>query len=49
MSSKPADTISGTVVDGQECDKYTTPNCLRMLYGLFYQPVATDKNSYGIG
>jgi tripeptidyl-peptidase-1 len=49
MGSKPADTVNGTVVNGQGCDEYITPNCLRALYGLFYKPVATDKNSYGIG
>ena len=50
MGPKPADTpVSGTVVNGQDCDEYTTPHCLRKLYGLFYKPVATDKNSYGIG
>ena len=41
-------TVSG-VADGKDCDEYITPKCLRKLYGLFYKPVATDKNSYGIG
>ena len=31
------------------CDKYITPFCLRTLYGLFYSPIAANKNSYGIG
>jgi len=31
------------------CDSQITPNCLRALYGLWYDPVATKENSYGIG
>ncbi|KAG2090746.1 peptidase S8/S53 domain-containing protein [Suillus discolor] len=39
----------GTIFDQlQDCDKQITPICLRALYGLWYQPVAGDKNSYGI-
>lgn len=33
----------------EDCDKQITPVCLQALYGLSYDPVATDKNSYGIG
>ena len=35
--------------DLEHCDNATTPACLRALYGLYYEPQATDKNSYGIG
>ncbi|KAJ7089341.1 subtilisin-like protein [Mycena belliarum] len=30
------------------CDNEITPACLRALYGLYYLPVATADNSYGI-
>jgi len=32
----------------ENCDKQTTPDCLRALYNILYLPVAEDKNSYGI-
>ncbi|KAG1727664.1 peptidase S8/S53 domain-containing protein [Suillus paluster] len=32
----------------KDCDKQTTPICLRTLYGLWYQPVSGKNNSYGI-
>ncbi|KAJ8585970.1 subtilisin-like protein [Rhizopogon salebrosus TDB-379] len=32
----------------EDCDKQIAPICLRTLYGLWYEPVATEKNSYGI-
>lgn len=31
------------------CDQEITPDCLRALYNFQHTPVATDKNSYGIG
>jgi hypothetical protein len=31
------------------CDQQITLDCLRALYDFQYTPVATDKNSYGIG
>jgi tripeptidyl-peptidase-1 len=31
------------------CDQEIVPDCLRALYSIDYTPVATDKNSYGIG
>lgn len=31
------------------CDEIITPDCLRALYSIDYKPVATRKNSYGIG
>ena len=42
-------TVSGIVGKLDQCDEYITPICLRTLYGLFYKPVATDRNNYGIG
>ncbi|KAF8141196.1 peptidase S8/S53 domain-containing protein [Boletus edulis] len=45
---KTGGTVSG-VIDGlEQCNMYITPTCLRTLYDLFYNPVATDKNSFGI-
>ena len=32
----------------ENCDSLITPICLQTLYGLFYKPLATQKNSYGI-
>lgn len=32
-----------------DCDTNITPDCLRALYSVNYTPVATAKNSYGIG
>ena len=32
-----------------DCDTYITPSCLRALYGFYYEPVSSEKNSYGIG
>ncbi|KAF8435043.1 peptidase S8/S53 domain-containing protein [Boletus edulis BED1] len=32
----------------EHCDSSITPICLRTLYDIFYDPVATDKNSFGI-
>ena len=31
------------------CDKIITPDCLRALYNINYTPVATDKNTFGVG
>lgn len=31
------------------CDEMITLDCLRALYSIDYTPVATDKNSFGIG
>jgi len=31
------------------CGQFITPECLRSLYSIYYNPVATDKNSFGIG
>lgn len=31
------------------CDKFTTPACLRALYSIDYKPVVPECNSYGIG
>lgn len=31
------------------CDENITPNCLRALYNIDYKPVATNKNTFGIG
>ncbi|KAG2032913.1 Pro-kumamolisin, activation domain-containing protein [Suillus americanus] len=31
-----------------KCDQYITPICLRALYELVHEPVATEKNSYDV-
>jgi tripeptidyl-peptidase-1 len=49
ISPKTAGTISQLVTELEQCDEYITPICLRALYGLVYEPVATELNSYGIG
>jgi len=33
----------------ENCDQIITPDCLRALYSIRYKPVATKKNSFGIG
>ena len=33
----------------EDCDTHITPSCLRALYGLQYEPMVPEKNSYGIG
>ncbi|KAF9561786.1 subtilisin-like protein [Agrocybe pediades] len=33
----------------ENCDQFITPDCLRALYSINYKPIATKKNSYGIG
>ena len=33
----------------ENCDEHITPNCLRALYDFVYVPLATKKNSIGIG
>ena len=43
------DAVSGITGELRQCDNSTTPICLRTLYDFFYNPVATDKNSFGIG
>jgi tripeptidyl-peptidase-1 len=35
--------------DINDCDKIITPLCLRALYGFFYRPSASDRNTFGIG
>ncbi|EGO26352.1 hypothetical protein SERLADRAFT_463329 [Serpula lacrymans var. lacrymans S7.9] len=42
------DDLLGLVGELENCDKQITPACLRALYGLVYDPVATSKNSFGI-
>ncbi|KAG0699469.1 peptidase S8/S53 domain-containing protein [Suillus ampliporus] len=32
----------------EDCDEQITPICLRTLYGLWYEPVSGESNSYGI-
>ncbi|KAH7923647.1 subtilisin-like protein [Leucogyrophana mollusca] len=50
ISPKTSGEISSTLnsTELETCDKQITPSCLRALYGLIYEPVAGDKNSYGI-
>ena len=33
----------------ENCDQHITPNCVRALYDFLYVPIATEKNSIGIG
>lgn len=41
--------ISNIISQLETCDQIITPDCLRALYEVVYKPVATEKNSYGIG
>ncbi|KDQ54115.1 hypothetical protein JAAARDRAFT_136070 [Jaapia argillacea MUCL 33604] len=40
--------ISTLLTELENCDVQITPACLRALYGIIYEPVATSRNSYGI-
>jgi tripeptidyl-peptidase-1 len=46
---KTTGVVSNSTNQLQDCDKQITPICLRALYGLNYEPLSGDKNSYGIG
>ena len=39
---------SGTPHNLSYCDQEITPDCLKALYKIDYEPVAIDKNSYGV-
>ena len=41
--------ISQILTQLNNCKTLTTPICVRSLYGINYEPQATDRNSYGIG
>ena len=46
---KTTEKIETLFKDLKNCDKMITPLCLRALYGFFYQPSASDRNTFGIG
>lgn len=33
----------------ENCDKFTTPDCLRALYNINYEPCVPNNNTFGIG
>jgi tripeptidyl-peptidase I len=37
------------ILDLASCDRFTTPECLRVLYQMNYEPQRVDSNSFGIG
>lgn len=41
--------ISKILNELENCDSQITLDCLRTLYSVVYKPVATKKNSFGIG
>ncbi|KIK97958.1 hypothetical protein PAXRUDRAFT_135153 [Paxillus rubicundulus Ve08.2h10] len=45
---KTTGVVSNWINQLEDCDKHITPICLRALYGLIYEPLSGDKNSYGI-
>ncbi len=49
ISPKTTGAFSTLFTELQHCDTQITPVCLRALYGLVYQPLATSKNTFGIG
>ena len=49
IAPKAGGRVTGITGQLEECDQYITPICLRALYNFSYEPVATDKNSYGVG
>ncbi|KDQ54112.1 hypothetical protein JAAARDRAFT_60885 [Jaapia argillacea MUCL 33604] len=48
LHPKTTGKISTLLTELENCDQQITPICLRALYGLVYEPLATSKNSYGI-
>ncbi|KAF8963500.1 peptidase S8/S53 domain-containing protein [Flammula alnicola] len=48
ITPKTTGTISTLFGQLENCDKLITPVCLRALYGLIYQPLASSKNTFGI-
>jgi tripeptidyl-peptidase-1 len=49
ITPKKAGLVSNVKAEIATCDQQITPNCLRALYNLVYTPVATSRNSFGIG
>ncbi|KAH9902554.1 subtilisin-like protein [Cubamyces lactineus] len=49
VSPKTKGAIKTIYNDLDKCDVQITPDCLRALYNFHYDPVATDKNSIGVG
>lgn len=48
--SKTIDIIDDFFTDDlKSCNQVITPACLRALYGFYYEPQETEKNSYAIG
>ncbi|KAI6136974.1 peptidase S8/S53 domain-containing protein [Pisolithus sp. B1] len=46
---KTSGSLQTSVTQLDQCNTVITPECLRALYGLYYDPIATEENSYGIG
>jgi tripeptidyl-peptidase-1 len=46
---KTTGTIKALFKQLENCDEMITPVCLRVLYGLIYQPLSASKNSFGVG
>jgi tripeptidyl-peptidase-1 len=46
---KSSKTVSGITPSLDNCDEMITLDCLRALYSINHTPVATSKNTYGIG
>ena len=49
ITPKTTGSISNLFDQLKNCDQVITPACLRALYGLVYQPLSGDRNSYAIG
>lgn len=45
---KTSGSLQTSDIQLDQCDTVIIPECLRALYGLYYDPVATEENSYGI-
>ncbi|KAF8148410.1 peptidase S8/S53 domain-containing protein [Crassisporium funariophilum] len=48
ITPKTTGKITSILKELKDCDKMITPICLRALYGLFYEPLASHKNTFGI-
>jgi len=49
MHPKTTGSVATLLTELKNCDKMITPICIRVLYGLFHQPLAGAKNSFAVG
>ncbi|KAH7908105.1 peptidase S8/S53 domain-containing protein [Hygrophoropsis aurantiaca] len=48
IAKRSSDAAINPATDISNCDEKITPACIRALYNFYYEPVAADRNSFGI-